>query len=223
MSDNKKLATEQLERESDMLEFLLKAVLGDEVFSDEEFPEAAALSEIGAILEAPDTLTGTLLTRILAKQREQTVHRLAAAKARGSRRRGQQRLLECSETRKRIEEATKDLHSLSDAMEDRDSVLRAETAEIIAQTTQASTGIGKAQDPQNQQGQATTHSEIVSLAAALDKIKREADELQDAIKSFEDLPPDVSLAVLTVEEAKKELARLDEELRQKVEAVFDTT
>ena len=220
-NNNKKLAAEQLERESDRLEFLLKAVLGDEVFSDEEFPEAAALSEIGAILEAPDTLTGTLLTRILAKQREQTAHRLAAAKARGSRRRGQQRLLECNETRKRIEEATKELHSLSDAMEDRDSVLRAETAEVIAQTTQASTGAKKAQ---GQQGQVTTtHSDIVSLAATLDKIKREADDLQEAIKSFEDLPPDVSLAALTVEEAKKELARLDDELRQKVEAVFDTS
>lgn len=222
---DKRLLTAELEKESDRLEFLLRGVFGDEVFSDEEFPEAAALSEIGAILDAPDTQAGTLLSIIIAKQHEQTENRLAAARARGARKRAQKKVLECNETRKRTEEASKELRKLSDAMEDRDSVLRAETAKINTQNelSAGANGGQQAMPPQRQeQPPPVTHSAIVELATSLEKIKREADELCEAVKSFENLPPDMNLAMLAVEEAKKELEKLDEELRKKVEAVFDS-
>lgn len=217
---NKRILTEELEKESDRIEYLLRGVFGDEVFSDEEFPEAAALSEIGAILDAPDTQTGTLLSIIIAKQHEQTENRLAAAKARAARKRGQQKILECDETRKKAEEASRELRQLSDAMEDRDSVLRAETAEINARNAATQ---GPEVHKMSSSPPPVTHSDIVELASSLEGIKREADELCSAVKSFEDLPPDMNLAILAVEEAKKELAKLDEELRKKVEAVFDST
>lgn len=221
-----KLSTKELERESDRLEFLLRGVFGDEMFSDEEFPEAAALSEIGAILDAQDTQTGTLLSIIAAKQHEQTENRLAAARARAARKKGQKRVLECDETRKRAEEAARELRKLSDAMEDRDSVLRAETAEINAHNERVmpfSPSSSSLSVVENQKSNLppVTHSDIVELASSLEKIKREADELCDAVRSFDDLPPDMNLAMLAVEEAKKELAKLDEELRRKVEEVFE--
>lgn len=219
---NKRILTEELEKESDRIEYLLRGVFGDEVFSDEEFPEAAALSEIGAILDAPDTQTGTLLSIIIAKQHEQTENRLAAAKARAARKRGQQKILECDETRKKAEEASRELRQLSDAMEDRDSVLRAETAEINARNA-ATQGSEVHKMSSSSPPPPVTHSDIVELASSLEGIKREADELCSAVKSFEDLPPDMNLAILAVEEAKKELPKLDEELRKKVEAVFDST
>ena len=223
---DKRHLTEELERESDRLEFLLRGVFGDEVFSDEEFPEAAALSEIGAILDAPDTQTGTLLSIIIAKQHEQSENRLAAARARRAKKRGQQKVLECDETRKKTEEASRELRELSDAMEDRDSVLRAETAKINAQNESSAEHNGGHQTvspQQQQQPPPVTHSVIVELATSLEKIKREADELCEAVRSFENLPPDMNLAMLAVEEARKELEKLDEELRKKVEAVFDST
>ncbi|CAH1253032.1 HAUS1 [Branchiostoma lanceolatum] len=61
------------------------------------------------------------------------------------------------------------------------------------------------------------HHKLVNQAEELDKKREKIAELRAQLDSYHSLPPDVSLARVKIEEAKRELARLEDEVNRKLE------
>ncbi|KAI8507759.1 HAUS augmin-like complex subunit 1 [Branchiostoma belcheri] len=61
------------------------------------------------------------------------------------------------------------------------------------------------------------HHKLVNQAEELDKKREKIAELRAQLDSYHSLPPDISLARVKIEEAKRELAGLEEEINRKLE------
>ncbi|XP_059692479.1 HAUS augmin-like complex subunit 1 [Haemorhous mexicanus] len=72
--------------------------------------------------------------------------------------------------------------------------------------------------------QSLTHKALVKSSEELAALRKEIEPLKTELASYLDLPPSIPLAQVKVEEARKELKALDEELTREIEAVpFELT
>uniref|UniRef100_A0A8C9NNH4 HAUS augmin like complex subunit 1 n=1 Tax=Serinus canaria TaxID=9135 RepID=A0A8C9NNH4_SERCA len=72
--------------------------------------------------------------------------------------------------------------------------------------------------------QSLTHAALVKSSEELAALRKEIEPLKTELASYLDLPPSIPLAQVKVEEARKELKALDEELTKEIEALpFELT
>ncbi|XP_071281908.1 HAUS augmin-like complex subunit 1 [Agelaius tricolor] len=72
--------------------------------------------------------------------------------------------------------------------------------------------------------QSLTHEALVKSSEELAALRKEIEPLKTELASYLDLPPSIPLAQVKVEEARKELKALDEELTREIEALpFELT
>ncbi|XP_063278339.1 HAUS augmin-like complex subunit 1 isoform X2 [Prinia subflava] len=72
--------------------------------------------------------------------------------------------------------------------------------------------------------QSLTHEALMKSSEELATLLKEIEPLKKELASYHDLPPSIPLALVKVEEARKELKALDEELTREIEALpFELT
>jgi len=73
---------------------------------------------------------------------------------------------------------------------------------------------------QTENKQHFTHTELVHKAEELQGLQEMTSELQDKLSSFIDLPPDIALAKIKIEEAKNRLTDVQERLTQRLNGIL---
>ncbi|XP_067320770.1 HAUS augmin-like complex subunit 1 [Anolis sagrei] len=101
----------------------------------------------------------------------------------------------------KAESRTQNMKFLKDKSEDMKSRIEASEKQLSASGLEAS----------------LTHASLVKLSEKLAEIKKETAPLEKKLESYLDLPPSCSLAKVKIEEAKRELAALEEEFSAKVD------
>lgn len=197
---------EKVREDSERAETLLAAVLGGAAASGLiSSREAVCLGQCASLLETPDSECSSIIGAALREQHELFEATVRERKAKRAAESARAKLEKAVRVKAELEESTRALSAAAEARSQQDKDLIASAATLRARSAQ----LGAAPQVPNPP---ITHSEIVEMARELEEIEKAATAAEDSLACFADLPADVTMAKLAVQEARQRLSELDSKL-----------